>query len=234
MKEFFKKKKPESIIFNPDSKYMIDFNKSEIETSNLMDYILNKKKEQKKLNLKQIYMFQSDIDEIRNTIDRNSTSYNTNYSIAGPEYVGADDQVYELWHKKYVSLPEKYKEYYKFLEDQFDDDPSHYKKDPIKNEKDNTNKTVKINKEIDNKKDEKSKIELNLIKNKNYDIENLKYKPKTPIKTYLGSNSGYNALSRPVLSAALIQRHNAHRNKERYNIEQVNIIICIYIYIYFK
>lgn len=213
----------------------MNFNKKEIETDNLLDYVLNKKKVMKKLNLKEVYMYKSDVDKIRNTIDRNSTSYNTNFNIAGPEYVGADDQVYELCHKKgYISLPKKYMEYYKHLEDQLENDPSQSKSDPqenqIKNEDDKINKAVKIV----NKKNTNSKIEINLIKNKNNGKtgKNIKSKMNVPVKTYLGSNSGYNSLSRPALSTSLVQRHNAHRNKEHYNIEQVNIIIILYIYIY--
>lgn len=247
MRENFRKNKSNSIIYNPDSKYMMEYNKNEIENNILLDYILNKKMEKKKLNIKEIYMYHSDIESLRNTINRNSTSYNTNFKVFGPEYVGSDEQIYEFCHtKNLISLPEKYIKYFKYLEDKFDNNSSKSKKDSVENqiEKDHGNKDKKVkavkivkgdkdnekNKETNDKVNMNNKIELDLIKDKKIgeNIEksleySLNNKNNTPIKTYLGSNSGYNALSRPALYTSLIQRHNAHRNKDHYNIEQVNI-----------
>ncbi|OUM66473.1 hypothetical protein PIROE2DRAFT_6311 [Piromyces sp. E2] len=236
-----KKYMKSSILYDPEAQYMINFNKNEIETDGLMNYIIKKKNEPKKLNINEIYMYKSDIDEIRNRNNRDSVSYNTNFNVSGTEYVGADEQVHEYCHKRnYISLPEKYVQYYKNLEELEDDNElstsnnnsqnKDNNKDVNNNNNNNNNDDNNNNNKNDNNNNDittninnntKSKSNLNNNEPDN-NFQNIsRSKKSSPCKTYYGSNSGYNALSRPALNASLVKRHNAHRNSERFNIEQI-------------
>jgi len=227
--------KKSEIIYDPDAQYMINYNMNEIETDNLKNYVIKKKNERKKLNIKEEYMYKTDVDEIRNRNNRDGVSYNGNFYIAGPEYVGADEQVHDLCHKRnFISLPEKYIQYHKHLEELGDKSYSSTPNDnkvevdnDNKNKIENNKKTIHT-KEVKSKKtNSKSNININNDKLNNSFKKRSTSRQSSLIKTYYGSNSGYNALSRPALNTSLVKRHNVHRNNEHFNIEQV----IIYIYI---
>ncbi|ORX54273.1 hypothetical protein BCR36DRAFT_581895 [Piromyces finnis] len=220
------------IIYDPNAQYMINFNNNDIETDNILDYIHRKKKEHKKLNIQENYMYKSDVDIIRNKINRDGTSYNGNFGIAGKEYVGADKQVEELCKKRnYISPPEKYVQYHKYLEESNDKESfSFHNNEDVKDiDINNQDKNNNINDNKENKNIKKSKnddktnrmINSNIKKKRNSNQKKSKIGQSTSARTYYGSNSGYNALSRPALPTSLVKRHNAHRNLERFNIEQV-------------
>jgi hypothetical protein len=248
------------IVHDPNSEYMKRYKEKVIETDNIKKYITMKKNEPKRLNLTEIYLYNSDIDKIRNTVNRQSVTYNTNFHIAGPEYTGADDQIYELCQKRnHISLPEKYIEYQKYLENR----PQNIKKMAsnakvtTEDKKDNINikersigkkDKIEIKERSAEKKDIPNVTKSQLLKKSNHELKAVEKiynmnekiydlnhdwnknkiifaKSKTkkklaPLRIYCGSNSGYNALSRPAIYRSLIQRHNVHRNKEKFNIEQ--------------
>ncbi|KAG4085114.1 hypothetical protein H8356DRAFT_965062 [Neocallimastix lanati (nom. inval.)] len=232
---------------DPQSEYMKDYYKKMIETENLKRYIRSKKKEKNKLNIEILHMYDSDIEKIRNANNLERVTYETNYKVAGPHYVGADKQLYELCRKRnLITLPKKYIEYQKYLEDSLEkenkitptvkdiikDENKENEVKPINEEKKNVPNITKGPRFKKSRKEFKSfennyiidEKTLDLKYNSNNSVQKFSYlKPKrksAPIQTYLGSNSGYNALCQPAIDKCLIQRHNTHRNKEKFNIEQ--------------
>ena len=247
-KKVLNRKKKQIIMNDPQSEYMKDYYKKMIETENLKRYIRSKKKEKNKLNIEILHMYDSDIEKIRNANNLERVTYETNYKVAGPHYVGADKQLYELCRKRnLITLPKKYIEYQKYLEDSLEkenkitptvkdiikDENKENEVKPINEEKKNVPNITKGPRFKKSRKEFKSfennyiidEKTLDLKYNSNNSVQKFSYlKPKrksAPIQTYLGSNSGYNALCQPAIDKCLIQRHNTHRNKEKFNIEQV-------------